>query len=177
VYQRLKYSYSLGGELLGWELSRREGDGWRPVFFTCKMAKGWVEEVWGADGTYTKNVWTKRAHGAEGSEDHVSRTVVHNGVMTVTGFNLKNFVFLETGETYPATVTWTYLLNENNAVNYLIRYDARVIAGDSDIVSANWDFETGGEWEHTGNPSHRIQEGFQRPPNSIDDGSDWSGWR
>src|SRR5262249_59284033 len=48
--QMISYEYERG--VLGWKVSRREGDGWRPVAYHHQTDLGWVEESWGTDGVY-----------------------------------------------------------------------------------------------------------------------------
>jgi hypothetical protein len=129
----------------------------------------YVQELWFADGGYHKHVWKKEAHGPEGSNDHISRTVISNGMMIVTGYHLKgNTVYngALAAESADATVTWTYQLNADNTIKSLAGYQA--IEGN---WSASWSPGGWSEWY----PRQYGAPVFP-PPVTIPDGIAWKGW-
>ena len=96
-----------------------------------------IEEQWGQ--RYTKNVWKTEAHGGPGSADHISKTEIWDGIMTVQGYHLKRVTVTNgaiASQSTDATVTWFYRLNADNSINRLTQWGA-VDGG----YSATWDCE------------------------------------
>jgi hypothetical protein len=87
-----------------------------------------------AKGIYTKNVWKTAKQGAEGSEDHISKTVIENGIETVTFYHLKG-IQVKWGATWDgswdAKATWSYKLDAKGQRASLLSYEA------SDLGSTN----------------------------------------
>jgi hypothetical protein len=164
---------------------------------TVNLDRTLVEETWGADkngiAVYTKNVWRTEHHGAEGSKDHISKTVITDGRMIVTGYHLKGIPvyhgLLKYGSD-DATVTWVYKLNSDNTILSLDGYRA-VEKSWSKEYSATWVRESWGSvpfcWYYLGfDPGQdaRWSNGWYEhrpgvwggekaaPPPSMD-GSDW----
>jgi hypothetical protein len=87
---------------------------------------GWVEESW-ANGFYIRNVWTKQDHGAVGSADHVSRTVIKDGIGTTETFHAKDVQYVGGWQKYKgdAYVKARYLINADGTLKELLSFEIR----------------------------------------------------
>jgi hypothetical protein len=65
----------MGGKLLSYEKIYTDGQSIRKEW----IAGQWVEVTREANGSYTKNVWKKQDHGGDGSEDHISKSILDKG--------------------------------------------------------------------------------------------------
>src|SRR5262249_47871832 len=114
----------------------RVGDGWRLYAANQQTQEGWVEEQWGANGAYSKNVWTKRQHDKEGSKDHKSSIWIEGGRLTVTLYNVEGYTYWWGGAKYTAkngaTARWVCSVDANGKPNYddLLEYRVTSHGGD-----------------------------------------------
>jgi hypothetical protein len=128
----------------GLKVYQRVGNGWKLISSKHQVGQVWVEESWGADGTYTQNVWKNRNHGLEGSADHISKTVVKDGVVTTEVFRANDVKYashklIQAGE---AKVTVRYSLNADGTPKDLLMYEVRP-ASASDYLRQTWTPEGG----------------------------------
>jgi hypothetical protein len=135
----------------GEKVYQRVGDGWKLIAFNHHSAlEGWAEESWGADGTYTKNIWNAKQHGQVGAFDHISQTVIANGTMTVTRYHGKGVTYWSGGfrsTSDDATEKWVYSVDADGKprLGDLLAYEVVTSGG-----SANH-WKKGGGPEYWGN--------------------------
>jgi hypothetical protein len=94
------------------------GNGWKLIAFNRQTQERWVEEAWGADGTYTKNVWFVKQHGQVGGSDHFIQIVIANGTMTLTRYHISSDYWWG-GSRYTAndaTLKWVYAVDANGTI-------------------------------------------------------------
>jgi hypothetical protein len=122
----------------GFQIWERSGTGWRltqhnRLEVDSKGNRSWIEETWSLDGkTYTKDVWTKENHGAEGKY-HLYQVVVKDGMMTVTHYRPVG-IDVWWGNSYDRThgndtgvsfASWTYTLDANGQPGELVEFNAQ----------------------------------------------------
>jgi hypothetical protein len=120
-------------------------NGWKLIAWNYQTPQGWVEERWDAGGKYEKDVWIGKFHTPLG---RTSRTVIANGVMTVTLFHQNNYDaygynafgwYLDyVTKAQDATVTWTYKLRGDVNHRDLVEYRLVNGKGQQDKANAWW---------------------------------------
>jgi hypothetical protein len=118
----------------GYKIYQQWAEVWRLVQYNHKVFPGsqtWCEESWAADGsTYTKNVWTKKDHGAAESNDHLSGTVMNlkDGVGTTTIFHAKDIPYASSKliwNSSDARVTMVFKIDATGKIEDMLSYEVR----------------------------------------------------
>ncbi|HEY7312803.1 MAG TPA: hypothetical protein VH643_25795 [Gemmataceae bacterium] len=112
VYDRM------GGKLLSYEKIYTDGGSIRKEW----IAGQWVEVTREANGSYTKNVWKKQDHGAEGSKDHISKSILdkQQGFFQVFTYNVSTKIWWG-GAPYTYNDAWEgrqYSLDKDGNPNF-----------------------------------------------------------
>ncbi len=140
----------------GLKVYQRVGNDWKLISSRHQEAQGWVEESWGLDGTYTRNVYTaphnENYHERfEGSGSHIMKTVVKDGLVTAEVFHAQDVKYasqklIQQGE---AKVTFRYSLNADGTPKELLMYDISP-ASAPDYLHQTWTKEGG--WQGVAEP-------------------------
>jgi hypothetical protein len=126
----------------GAKVYQKVENGWMMIAWNHQTPQGWVEESWGAGGSYQEVVWISNLHLPL---NKLSQTVIANGVMTITlfhqndfdayGYNALGWYLDYVTKAQDATVTWTYKLHGDLNNRELVEY--HLVNGKGQQYTAN----------------------------------------